>query len=366
MTVIASFAINGCPVLVGDLLLSGKEDSTRSCHLPTVGEVTKIFPEGSGYVPVGVAQKIYIVDDDFALAWAGSLIQAKTAISSIVDMNSKVKFTPDSLWEFIKQIELDPDYSELSLICMIGDGTKIDRCSIRASYFYSDELGEVFVAGTGSEAIINYLKQVVKQKHNFPEDPLTSAISLSVNIFGCLISDEMAMPNEYGFHSLQNYFGAGYEIATYLDHKVTKIDDIIQGYWTAHVDGARVNFEMFPFRMYKYYYIDKNLYIFSSTFILTNIDKENIPEIDIKKEIHIVQPIIANCSITARLDVEPKLTAKWNISHVLLAKRDGSVQGVSRLDYRPNGESLIKISHEGIEFDKDLLDDLMKRLYRHV
>jgi hypothetical protein len=47
----------------------------------------------------------------------------------------------------------------------------------------------------------------------------------------------------------------------------------------------------------------------------------------------------------------------------LLTKANGSVQVVSRLDYRHNDDSLI---NEGIEFDKGMFDDLMKRLYEHV
>ncbi len=173
------------------------------------------------------------------------------------------------------------------------------------------------------------------------------------------------MPNESGMHSLQNYFGGGYEIATYIDHKVTKVADIIHSYWMAKVEDGIVNLEIFPFRMYKYYYIESTLYIFCATFVLKNFGEDDMPEVDIKKEMHVVQSIVSNY-VTRVIDAEPQLTAKWNVIYVQLTKRDGSVQVLSRLDYRPDGESLIKINKEGIEFDKNMLDDLMKRLYQHV
>lgn len=53
MSLIAAFKASSVPILFGDLLISGPEIVGKPFSIPGVGSIHQIFPEGSGFTPVG-------------------------------------------------------------------------------------------------------------------------------------------------------------------------------------------------------------------------------------------------------------------------------------------------------------------------
>ncbi len=84
MTVIATFSINACPILMGDLLISGDESPQSSLNVPTIGDIDQIFPQGSGYLPTSLNQKLSIMNDNLAIAWAGTKISANVIFRQLL------------------------------------------------------------------------------------------------------------------------------------------------------------------------------------------------------------------------------------------------------------------------------------------
>ena len=64
MTIIAAFLVDNVPVILGDMLISGPELTDRDVGIPTIGDVTEVFPSNSGYSIVGMEQKIVVLSDD--------------------------------------------------------------------------------------------------------------------------------------------------------------------------------------------------------------------------------------------------------------------------------------------------------------
>lgn len=48
MTAVARLAINNYPLLIGDVLLSAPEVPGQFVSVPIIGDITTVFPEGSG------------------------------------------------------------------------------------------------------------------------------------------------------------------------------------------------------------------------------------------------------------------------------------------------------------------------------
>src|SRR5687767_13267623 len=71
MTLIARYTIENHPFLIGDVLLSGKEEVGRYLNLPTVGDTRPVYPEGSGFVIAGLRQKISVLAENLVVGWAG-------------------------------------------------------------------------------------------------------------------------------------------------------------------------------------------------------------------------------------------------------------------------------------------------------
>jgi hypothetical protein len=64
MTLGARFEVSNSPVLMGDLLIWGTEKSGAPLKLPTIDDITEIYPQDSGWCPNGVQQNIAIISWD--------------------------------------------------------------------------------------------------------------------------------------------------------------------------------------------------------------------------------------------------------------------------------------------------------------
>src|SRR5437879_2749705 len=74
----------GSTVFLGDLLLSSTSDRS-DLLVPTIGPVSSIFPDGSGYVPVGFSQKLVTFGCVFAAGWSGPLVAARALFKGLYD-----------------------------------------------------------------------------------------------------------------------------------------------------------------------------------------------------------------------------------------------------------------------------------------
>ncbi len=83
MTAICSLVTKVGPLVFGDLVVSGDEsDKSDQTLLPTVGQITNVFPKGSGYSIVGTGQKkVCLLGENLLVAWADDFIGSKHVIS---------------------------------------------------------------------------------------------------------------------------------------------------------------------------------------------------------------------------------------------------------------------------------------------
>lgn len=365
MTLIASFTINGYPIIIGDLLISSQAGAIKPCRIPTVGEITNIFPDISTFVPVGLSQKVIIVDDDFVLAWAGNKLQATVAVNIIFERNTHCKLDAKSILELLREFEEDQDFNELSLICMVKEGDKISRSSLRARHLQTNNFGELIVSGTGADcdSIFWYLNQL--EQNIIEEDPIGSAVGSILTYFASLMSVEMFKPSKNFVHNLYHYYGGGYEIATYINSRITKIDEIAYWYFIAEPEDQHVNLKLAPSKAFKYSYKNNILHIFAITTSCAMGLNGNNPNIILEKDIHVITSLVTKN--LPSLSVEDlNISAKWNIISIILNKRDGSMQLIRNLYYRPMGNSPICINDDIIQFEKSTFDDLMQYLQQEA
>jgi len=102
MTLIAAFSCEGVPIILGDVVVSGPERTGATVGVPTVDELTNVFPAGSSYSITGTCQKVAVLSDDLVVAWAGNVIAAKTLIEELRARLRAGRMTLDSLNAFLK------------------------------------------------------------------------------------------------------------------------------------------------------------------------------------------------------------------------------------------------------------------------
>jgi hypothetical protein len=88
MTLISAFKIGVCPVVVGDLLLSGPERLEGETSIPVIGNITRVFPQGSGWSIVGLRQKVNLIAENCVVAWSDSQLAATIIIKELRMLSS--------------------------------------------------------------------------------------------------------------------------------------------------------------------------------------------------------------------------------------------------------------------------------------
>ncbi len=117
MTIVSAFNVGKNPVVVGDLLLSGPERSEQSMGIPVVGDITQVFPVGSGWSIVGLRQKVNLVAPNCVIAWADSQLGASIVIKELRNMASCRPLCFDDLAKYFTT--LDPDVVKLYHLAFI-------------------------------------------------------------------------------------------------------------------------------------------------------------------------------------------------------------------------------------------------------
>lgn len=230
MTIVAGFGINDCGFIVGDIMLSGNEIPERILRIPTLGYRTKIFPIGSGFVPLGLCQKISILSPNLAVGWSGSKLYASMAFKHLINFTEQSSESPkvDDVRKCIDSFFRDEPRSrdELHLYCLIAESDRIGSLVYGGAYFDSAILGRVNLLGSGTDDIFKYLNDF---------DAPTNLENTDMAVLR-LVS-ELMLREVHNGQNILHYYGGGYELVGYLNNRFEKLDDVTYAFWDADYKG---------------------------------------------------------------------------------------------------------------------------------
>ena len=138
--------------MFGDLLLSGPASATP-LHIPTIGDTRQVFPADAVFAPVGLAQKIAIIRDDFAVAWSGTQIVARTVIRELTEQFSQRAPTSAQLRDYLEQ--LPGDFADqLTLLAMVEEAPgRMHHLGFQAEHEDDPRFGVFRAGGSGIDAV---------------------------------------------------------------------------------------------------------------------------------------------------------------------------------------------------------------------
>jgi hypothetical protein len=152
MTIIAYMNVGRVHSLLGDLLISGEGDQgpTETVNLPASRDVNSRFTFPKDRFAVGLQQKVVILNDSLAIAWAGSFLQAQNFFQSLEPLRAIKPVDPAFFQNMLDNIERE-QIDKISLIAMVADG---GECSL-ITHGVSDPVDygvakSVVCAGSGS------------------------------------------------------------------------------------------------------------------------------------------------------------------------------------------------------------------------
>lgn len=222
MTVILGFKVDALPVLVGDIVISGWEQPGIATIIPTVGISHAVFPEGSGYTITNLKQKVNIISDNLMIAWAGSYAAAKYVISELKRLSEHQEISQDLIHHFFTE-EVSQNIGQQE-VAFIGCISNSDHFTF-FDYSYGVEIekinhsryGEVMISGVGKDDVQEILQDIERQSARDDLSRFHNAVIATLTLCGYLMARDK--------RSLRNFFGGGYEIATFSENKFSKVDD---------------------------------------------------------------------------------------------------------------------------------------------
>lgn len=346
LTVIASFSIENNKVLLGDLLVSSNEVEGRQIKLPTTGNIGHVFPPGSGFIPVGLKQKLCVIDDNLVVGWAGTHYVARAVIKQLKDQLGGRAVTQNDLKSFFENI--DPCYQkELGIVGAHFDGKVSYTFGYNCQGFSSSYFGEVCFAGTG----ISDLKALMDdfEASGNPSLQISERNPLEKAIVGTLVVASALIGNEVvSSQNLLQYYGGGFEIVSRVKDRFEKIGDIT---YMFSMITEQQNGEMFvslPQIVNKYAY-HNDLLVIRSMVLSANADGSNETILSVDNDnIHVVTPINRGI-IKGEVDAiaTPSLNSRFTCNFYLLQRKDGSSAFLYSINYSSEKNNNISFDEKG-------------------
>lgn len=236
MTAIASFSLDRCPIIFGDLLISGPTERARNIHTPAAGNVEELF-HGSGWGILGLRQKVVIINKYCALAWSGSYPAAKVAVEELREISQKAALSGDGIRAFLST-HAEVKKHGVSFVGWAYEEDTRKFVHIRHNTESVETgMGKIFVGGSGAYAIKDFASawNTIERQETGDINPLIRASHCGLAMANLLLQSEFYS----GINStnLLSFFGGGYEVAVFLNGSFTKIGNFNHLFWRARLNN---------------------------------------------------------------------------------------------------------------------------------
>lgn len=317
MTMIAAFCVEAYPVLFGDILLSGLETPGKQVHIPTIGNIDLVFPQGSGFSIVGLCQKLCIVNDRITVGWAGRRVSAAIVVKHLMAQCAKWEFSLDDIMNFWENDVDKWHKDDLSLVGFVKHGKIVNWFGLNSLQFCSQQFGDVYLSGTGAEATHGFLETLNGQEYPPGMNALEKAVATALFASTHMIGNELIRPEV-----LLNYFGGGAEIVSLVKGKFRKVGEITYIFWYVKENKDQsINFR-WPKIALKFTYHEDFLLIRRVTF------DEEVNPLEPKCDDHrvdIVEPVHQSLDISRVKHLPiPSFNSRWTCHFILVEENKGS------------------------------------------
>lgn len=350
MTLIVSFSVGDYSFMLGDLLLSGPEQENQTLHLPSIGDVTQLFPQGAGLVPTSLRRKICHFSN-VAVAWAGQYIAAKVMIRQLFEeTQNSGPITLENLDNVF--CNLDPwirkalEDGEVSLLGNLIDPHEDKNFGFGANYsdLSSSILDNVRIAGSGSTLFQEYFDH--RAQSGLELFPSTEGGSFETAVCTALSLTGMLLQLEIGTHkSLLNYFGGSYELISLKHDRFILCDDLMYAFWFANIDDDGITISP-VMKFFKQSYYQDTLII--RTLEMKSPDLRNPMFLTEREdEVHYFPPIYRELAHQEMSTLpQPDLNAFMLCSYILVHSHKG-IEVLTKFDWSKSRETPLRFVDDG-------------------
>lgn len=198
----------------------------------------------------GIRSKVAIINDHFAIGWAGDLEDTKHAIARLKDKYEYKEITPSLLRTEIEQIA---KYSVTNFTLL---GWVKDKNRITPFYWNSIERewkvnARYYIAGSGAESYLNKFRSEINEEFEDYKINAEKALSSLMRQVGMLLGSEVS-----NAETLQKGYGGAFECTYFLDNRFQKLGNVTYIQWNVTVrDNLRITPSLVPM-MINFQYLD--------------------------------------------------------------------------------------------------------------
>jgi len=270
MTLIARTRNHFAPTMIADLLIT-QSNAPNAILLPTIGyDITHLIPVGQPK-PVRLAQKLYILNDNICMAFAGIVDEIRSLLEDFQPFCSSPAINGERLLQFVKEYDYS-NFKKSAYFMMLIENNGIAVSVTEISYGdFSIGENELFdqtqAIGSGRRDFEMIINEGIKFTSSFKDGDIRQGIVKNGSLIARLLAEE-----RYLLRSLPNQWGGGYELAYYDTRKIVKLDNtayVIQsGNFVENGEVALI----LPLMVLYYNYQGENLII--TTVEMHNLNKE--------------------------------------------------------------------------------------------
>ena len=229
MTLVATVSPFGCPLMLGDILITGAPNAQNMAKLPTIGSLHLVDDSVVDLSRVAwLAQKICTINDNLAVGWSGSYEFAKRIISSMRAFPWNDQIELDDVQQCLATTQYD-DQAAVSLVGVLARADDFCQFGLNAGTVTLPLFNECRIIGSGRDNFIQMARGMdlpaldpgIKNDPSWPH-----AIAATLIASAAFLGQEM---NVYG--GLVNDFGGGFEILIFENSKFIKLDDVLYCFW---------------------------------------------------------------------------------------------------------------------------------------
>lgn len=234
MTVVACFQCHGQPLIIGDLMLSSwseKPPATLPFNIPTIPDVNAKIPLEWGSLVVGLRQKIVVLDDTFAIAWAGSFLAARVVVRELNELIVKGPLRFEQIQEVLNKAELGTqdlfiagllvqrEYSDRLVVTRFSWDTNAGWTKLNPQV---RGLDPIYMGGSGESDLVKVMSAATTSLGNSaPPSSCATAISVAISMTNLLSGEQSRTAS--GVSAL---YGGGFEVATIIDGRISKVGGV--------------------------------------------------------------------------------------------------------------------------------------------
>lgn len=228
MTMIAINTNYNIPTIIGDLLITGNVKPERFVLPSTGANILDQVDQDASLFPIRLTQKVYILQDNLVIAFAGNGPDIKRFLFDI-RLHCKChddNITQKNLRRWLEEYELDePDAISFGILFAETTGGKITLFQWLFGKWKkedSETFEQTWATGSGAEAFLSEAKRNQGFTTVLSRKEVGYALQSNIILVAKILAKE-----RLSLSTIQEYWGGGFEVTYFNGTKFSKFDELV-------------------------------------------------------------------------------------------------------------------------------------------